>query len=217
MFIPRNKVDAFIDAAKTVVKQRYPNLNSADYTSIIDEKAYQRLNKTLEDATSKGARAVNLIDQTINDDASRKLAPHLVCDVNADMLIMQDEIFGPLLPIKPYDNIEDVIAYINANERPLALYLYSNKKAVQEQVIYNTLSGGMCINDSVVHVAQHDMPFGGVGNSGMGHYHGHEGFIEFSKMRPIFKQGPMSALLMMAPPYGATFDKMYKLMLKFKL
>ncbi|WP_373080998.1 aldehyde dehydrogenase family protein, partial [Zhongshania sp.] len=202
---------------KTVVKQRYPNLSTADYTSIIDDKAYQRLNKTLEDATSKGARAVNLIDQTTNNDALRKLAPHLVCDVNADMMIMQDEIFGPLLPIKPYDNIEDVIEYINANERPLALYLYSNKKALQQQVIYNTLSGGMCINDSVVHVAQHDMPFGGVGNSGMGHYHGHEGFIEFSKMRPIFKQGPISGLLMMAPPYGATFDKMYKLMLKFKL
>ncbi|MFT5889559.1 MAG: coniferyl-aldehyde dehydrogenase [Zhongshania sp.] len=217
VFIPRNKVEAFIDAAKTIVKQRYPDLSTADYTSIIDDKAYQRLNKTLEDATSKGARAVNLIDQASNNDALRKIAPHVVCDVSPDMMIMQDEIFGPLLPIKPYDNIEEVIEYINTNERPLALYLYSNKKAVQQQVIYNTLSGGMCINDSVVHVAQHDMPFGGIGNSGMGHYHGHEGFIEFSKMRPIFKQGPISGLLMMGPPYGATFDKMYKMMLKFKL
>ena len=84
-------------------------------------------------------------------------------------------------------------------------------------MIYNTLSGGMCLNDSVVHVAQHDMPFGGVGNSGMGHYHGYEGFVEFSKMRPIFKQGPISGLLMMAPPYGDFFDKMYKMMLKLKL
>lgn len=217
VFVPRGKVQAFVDAAKTVVKQRYPQLDTADYTSIIDEKSYQRLSKTLDDATSKGAKAVNLMDEVVKDDKLRKIAPHVVCDVNPNMMIMQDEIFGPLLPLKPYDKIEEVIEYINENERPLALYLYSNNKALQNQVIYNTLSGGMCINDSVVHVAQHDMPFGGVGNSGMGHYHGHEGFIEFSKMRPIFKQGPMSGLLMMAPPYGATFDKMYKMMLKLKL
>ncbi len=184
---------------------------------MIDEKAYQRLTQTLDDATTKGANAVNLLDEAARDDSLRKIAPHLVCDVKPDMMIMRDEIFGPLLPIKPYRDLDEVIQYINENERPLALYLYSNNKATQDKVIYNTLSGGMCINDSVVHVAQHDMPFGGVGNSGMGHYHGHEGFVEFSKMRPIFQQGPMSGLLMMAPPYGKTFDTMYKAMLKLKL
>ena len=215
VFVPRNKVEAFVSAAKTVLQKRYPRLDTTDYTSIIDEKSYQRLKETLADATGKGAKAINLLDQAANDDSLRKIAPHIVCDV--DMTIMQEEIFGPLLPIKPYDSIEEVIEYINANERPLALYLYSNDKKLQEQVIYNTLSGGMCLNDSVVHVAQHDMPFGGVGNSGMGHYHGYEGFVEFSKMRPIFKQGPISGLLMMAPPYGDFFDKMYKMMLKLKL
>lgn len=217
VFVPRNKVDAFIEAAKAVIKARYPELTTPDYTSIIDNKSYERLNKTLADATDKGARAINLMDQVARDDRLRKIAPHIVCDVSADMMIMQEEIFGPLLPIKPYDHLEEVIDYINANERPLALYLYSNNKATQQQVIYNTLSGGMCINDSVVHVAQHDMPFGGIGNSGMGHYHGKEGFTEFSKLRPIFKQGPISGLLMMAPPYGKTFDKMYRMMLKLKL
>ena len=217
VFVPRNKVEAFIDAAKAVVKARYPELTTPDYTSIIDSKSYERLNKTLVDATDKGARAVNLMDDVARDDRLRKIAPHIVCDVSADMMIMQAELFGPLLPIKPYDRLEEVIDYINANERPLALYLYSNNKATQQQVIYHTLSGGMCINDSVVHVAQHDMPFGGIGNSGMGHYHGKEGFTEFSKLRPIFKQGPISGLLMMAPPYGKTFDKMYRMMLKLKL
>ena len=217
VFVPRNKVEAFVSAAKTVLQKRYPRLDTTDYTSIIDEKSYQRLKETLADAIGKGAKAINLLDQAANDDSLRKIAPHIVCDVDNDMTIMQEEIFGPLLPIKPYDSIEEVIEYINANERPLALYLYSNDKKLQEQVIYNTLSGGMCLNDSVVHVAQHDMPFGGVGNSGMGHYHGYEGFVEFSKMRPIFKQGPISGLLMMAPPYGDFFDKMYKMMLKLKL
>jgi coniferyl-aldehyde dehydrogenase len=138
-----------------------------------------------------------------------------VAVTNLQAALLQTVAF--LLPIKPYDQIDEAISYINANERPLALYLYSNDKQVQEKVIYNTLSGGMCINDSVFHVAQHDMPFGGIGNSGMGHYHGREGFIEFSKLRPIFKQAPLSSILALAPPYGKTFEKMFQLMLKFKL
>jgi coniferyl-aldehyde dehydrogenase len=132
-------------------------------------------------------------------------------------VIMQEEIFGPLLPVKVYDSIDDVILYINEHERPLALYLYTNDKELEKKVTYNTLSGGMCVNDSVFHVAQHDMPFGGIGNSGMGHYHGQEGFTEFSKMRPIFKQGRYSTVLPLAPPYGKTFETIYKLMIKFKL
>ena len=217
LFVPEQKVPAFIEAAKAIVKARYPRIDTPDYTSLIDQKAYQRLSATLDDATAKGAKAVNLLDEAAKDDTLRKIAPHLVCDVTPDMTIMQDEIFGPLLPIKAYRDLDEVIQYINDHERPLALYLYSNNKATQEKVILNTLSGGMCLNDSVVHVAQHDMPFGGVGNSGMGHYHGQEGFVEFSKMRPIFQQGPMSGLLMMAPPYGKFFDTMYQAMLKLKL
>lgn len=217
VFVPRGKVDAFVEAARKVIGERYPQLDTPDYTSVIDQKAFTRLKETLADATSKGAKPVSLMTGNSIDDSSRKIAPHVVLDTTPDMMIMQDEIFGPLLPIKPYDSIDEVISYINDHERPLALYLYSNNKAVQQQVIYNTLSGGMCINDSVLHVAQHDMPFGGIGNSGMGHYHGKEGFIEFSKLRPIFRQASISSFLQMAPPYGKTFEFMYKLMLKFKL
>ena len=217
VFVPREKVDEFIAVAKKVVSRRYPSASTQDYTSIIDQKAFTRLSSTLEDAVQKGANPINLLGGDPLDEKHRKISPHVVLDTSDDMIIMRDEIFGPLLPIKPYDQIEEAISYINANERPLALYLYSNDKQVQEKVIYNTLSGGMCINDSVFHVAQHDMPFGGIGNSGMGHYHGREGFIEFSKLRPIFKQAPVSGILALAPPYGKTFEKMFQLMLKLKL
>ena len=110
-----------------------------------------------------------------------------------------------------------MIAYINNNERPLALYLFSDDKAAQDRIINNTMSGGMCLNDSMLHVGQHDMPFGGIGNSGMGHYHGEEGFIEFSKLRPIFKQAKKSGILAMAPPYGEGFEKMANTIMKWKL
>lgn len=217
VFVPRSKVDAFVDAAKDIVSRRYPSAQSQDYTSIIDQKAFNRLSNTLTDAVQKGAKTINLLGTDPIDEANRKIPPHLVLETDDNMAIMQDEIFGPLLPIKAYDNIDEVIGYINAHERPLALYLYTNDKALQDKVTYSTLSGGMCINDSVFHVAQHDMPFGGIGNSGMGHYHGHEGFNEFSKLRPIFKQAGFSGILAMAPPYGKTFEKMYNMMIKFKL
>jgi len=218
VFVPRGKVEAFVAAAKTVLQGRYDSASSQDYTSVIDQKAFNRLSSTLADAVSKGAKPVNLLGDDAIIEEQRKIPPHVVLDVNDDMVIMQDEIFGPLLPIKPYDSMDEVIEYINSNERPLALYLYSDDKKLQQHVTLNTLSGGMCINDSMFHVAQHDMPFGGIGNSGMGHYHGYEGFLEFSKLRPIFKQTPfVSGVLLMAPPYGKLFEWMYKMMVKFRL
>ena len=217
VFVPRSKVDAFVEAAKKIVSKRYASTDNNDYTSIIDQKAFNRLSNTLADAEQKGAKPINLLSSDALNEDQRKISPHVVLDTNEDMVIMQDEIFGPLLPIKPYDNIDEVIEYINTNERPLALYLYSNDKQLQDKVTYNTLSGGMCINDSMFHAAQHDIPFGGIGNSGMGHYHGLEGFNEFSKLRPIFKQAPISGVLAMAPPYGKAFEKMYNMMIKFKL
>lgn len=218
VFVPRGKVNEFVEAAKSTVQKRYSSAASADYTSIIDQKAFNRLSNTLADAVDKGANAVNLLGDDRIIEEQRKIPPHVVLDVNDDMVIMQDEIFGPFLPIKPYDSLSEVIEYINSNERPLALYLFSEDKKVQQQVTLNTLSGGMCINDAMFHVAQHDMPFGGIGNSGMGHYHGREGFLEFSKLRPIFKQTPfISGILFMAPPYGKVFDWMYKALIKLKL
>ncbi len=217
VFVPRNKVEEFTTLAKSIVSKRYPTAESKDFTSIIDDKAYNRLIATLKDATDNGATAINLVEASEANAQTRKIPPHIVLEANEDSLIMKDEIFGPFLPIKPYDNIDEVIEYINNHERPLALYLYSNSKAVQEKVTYRTISGGMCINDNMFHAVQHDMPFGGIGNSGMGHYHGKEGFIEFSKLRPIFKQSRFNAIPLLAPPYGKTFDKIVGLMLKLKL
>ncbi|TWX68066.1 coniferyl aldehyde dehydrogenase [Colwellia demingiae] len=217
LFVPRSKVDQFVDLAKDIIKRRYPSIESKDFTSIIDDKAFNRLQTTLQDAVDKGAKAVNLCETGELNTQTRKIPPYIVINTSEDMLIMQDEIFGPLLPIKPYDDLDEVIGYINKNERPLALYIYSNKTQIQQEFINNTLSGGICINDSMLHVAQHDMPFGGIGNSGMGHYHGQEGFNEFSKLRPIFKQAKKSAGLALAPPYGEKFEKLTKAILKWKL
>jgi len=217
VFVPRNRVKEFVELAREIVSGRYPTAESKDFTSIIDEKAFTRLTAVLKDAIDKGAEPINLLGKDNPDPEARKIPPYLVLDPGDDMLLMQEEIFGPILPIKPYDDLDEVIAYINDNERPLALYLFSDDNAAQDKVINNTMSGGMCLNDSMLHVGQHDMPFGGIGNSGMGHYHGEEGFIEFSKLRPIFKQAKKSGILAMAPPYGEGFEKMANTIMKWKL
>jgi coniferyl-aldehyde dehydrogenase len=217
LFIPRSKVNEFVEISREIVSARYPTTASKDFTSIIDDKAFARLTTVLKDAVDKGAEPINLLGEGKPDAEARKIPPYLILDPGDDMLLMQEEIFGPILPVKPYDDLDEVIAYINDNERPLALYLYSNDTAVQDRVIHNTMSGGMCLNDSMLHVGQHDMPFGGIGNSGMGHYHGVEGFNEFSKLRPIFKQAKKSGILAMAPPYGEGFEKMAKTIMKWKL
>ena len=215
--LPESKLEAFVDTARKIMVKRYPDIRNGQFTTIIDDSSYQRLTATMEDAVSKGGRLVNLAPEHTPDAASRLLPPHLVLDASDDMVIMQEEIFGPLLPVRTYRSIDEVLAYINRRYRPLGLYLFSNDKPLQERVIKNTLSGGVSINDCSFHVAQHDMPFGGVGASGMGHYHGREGFAEFSKMRPIFSQFRFSALPLLYPPYGKVFNALYRLMVKLKL
>ena len=207
MFIPETKVDQFIEEAKAIVKQRYPEISTKDYTCVIDDRAFKRLTDTLEDARAKNAEIVNLLPGEDYIPENRKISPTIVKNVNEDMVIMQEEIFGPLLPIMTYQKSADVIEYINNHERPLALYVYSNNKKFQQEVLTNTVSGGVTVNDCAMHVAQHDMPFGGIGNSGIGHYHGYEGFVELSKMKPVFKQSKIT--LAIAPPYGKTFDRIY--------
>lgn len=217
LFIPETKLDAFIEACRAIVPERYAALDSADYTSIIDQAAYDRLKGYLEDAQSKGAQLINLLPGKALDDSSRKIAPHLAVDVDEAMLLLQEEIFGPILPIKTYRNLNEVLDYINDRDRPLALYLFSNLRSVQDRMIGMTQSGGVSINDCGLHVAQHDLPFGGSGASGMGHYHGYEGFLEFSKLRPVFKQFSHPAFPLLYPPYGKRFDRLFNLMIKLKL
>ena len=214
VFVPEGKIDEFIAASKVIISGRYTNIESADYTSIIDDRAYLRLKNTLADAIDQGATATVLVPNSYANDVTRKFPPTLLTQVKGTMRVMQEEIFGPLLPIMAYQHIDDVLGYINSKDRPLALYLFSNDKQLQDKVINKTRSGGVCLNDAALHVGQNDMPFGGAGESGMGQYHGTEGFMAMSKLRPIFKQARFSPLAMMYPPYGQKFDRIIKIMLR---
>ncbi|NIB38435.1 coniferyl aldehyde dehydrogenase [Pseudomaricurvus alkylphenolicus] len=214
LFVPEHRLNDFVTAAKSIVAKRYQSISDGCYTSIIDNKAYERLSITLEDANTKGATLVPLLPGDTHSPELRKISPHLVLNVHDDMTIMQEEIFGPLFPVMTYRNLDDALNYINDRDRPLALYVFSNRKEVQKKVLYGTLSGGMVINDCIQHVAQHDLPFGGIGNSGMGHYHGPEGFREMSKMRPVFKQWRYPGGALLQPPYGKAFDFLIKRMIK---
>jgi coniferyl-aldehyde dehydrogenase len=219
IFVPEGKVKEFVKHAKEFVGSRYDSVNNSDLTAIIDEAAFSRLQATLEDAKDKGAEVINLLQGDALNVADKKVAPHIIVNPSDDMIVMQDEIFGPLLPIKTYKSLDEVVQYINERDRPLGLYMFTNDKKTQDDLFYKTLSGGVCINDCMFHVAQHDMPFGGIGNSGMGHYHGEEGFKEFSKLRPVFKQSALTSkiILMLSPPYGGLFKNVVNLMLKFRL
>jgi coniferyl-aldehyde dehydrogenase len=207
VYLPKGKTTAFVAAAKEIVCARYPDLNSTDFTAIIDERAFQRLTNALEEARAAGATLVQLIPGKAWDAASHKIAPHLVLNAPAGSILLTREIFGPILPILEYDSLEEPIAAINRGPRPLAIYPFSNDANTIQTLLDRVMSGGVSVNDALFHVAQHDLPFGGVGASGMGHYHGYEGFVTFSKMRPVFYQASFSAMKFLWPPYGKFASK----------
>jgi len=213
LFVPEGKAEAFASAAQRIVARRYPDINDRGYTSIIDEKSYRRLRATLEDAERKGARLVPLVPGATWNDALRKFPPHLVLNVSDDMTIMCEEIFGPLFPVKTYRDLDEVVAYIMERDRPLGFYVFTDDQATEEKLLYRTISGGVTINNCILHVAQHDLPFGGSGASGMGQYHGPEGFLEFSKLRPVFTQPRFSLLQWFYPPYTSRHRRLINLLL----
>lgn len=206
-WLPRAGVAAFVEHAKAIVPARYPSLASPDYTSIIDQRSFDRLLQALDDARERGATVLPLLAGPAFDRATRKIAPHLVLDAPADSLLMQREIFGPILPLRAYDSLEEVVHSINAGPRPLAIYPFSHDGARVQMLLDRVMSGGVSVNDALFHVGQHDLPFGGVGESGMGHYHGYEGFVAFSKLRPVFYQARFSSLQFLWPPYGRFADR----------
>jgi coniferyl-aldehyde dehydrogenase len=216
LFVPEAKREAFVAAARRIMPVRYPDTNQPSYTSVIDEKSYRRLRATLEDARQKGATVVPLVPGADFNDALRKIPPHLVLDVTDDMVIMQNEIFGPLLPVKTYRSLDDVVAYVNAKDRPLGFYVFTNDTATEEKLLYSTISGGVSVNNCMLHVAQHDLPFGGTGASGIGQYHGYEGFLEFSKLRPVFRNPRLSLLHLFYPPYTKRTRRMLDFLIKYK-
>jgi coniferyl-aldehyde dehydrogenase len=213
-WLPVDKIDEFVKLAQKIVPRMYKSLASPDYTSIIDPKSFDRLLSALDEARERGARVIPLLPGPPFDAATRKIAPHVVLGAPADSALMQREIFGPILPLRPYHTLDDVIATINDGDRPLAVYPFSKDEVFVQRVLDQVMSGGVSVNDALFHVAQHDLPFGGVGHSGMGHYHGREGFETFSKLRPVFRQAPVSALKFLGPPYGARMDALLKFLIK---
>ncbi|HRO62285.1 coniferyl aldehyde dehydrogenase [Thermomonas sp.] len=202
VLVPKPKRDALVAALRKEVQQRYGEKleNLDDYTRIINDGQYARLRGYLDDARERKVERVTLAGQA--DPVQRLLPPTLLLDPPDDSKAMQDEIFGPLLPIKGYRTLDDAIAYINARERPLALYPFSNERASVERILNETLAGGITVNDALFHFAVTNLPFGGVGASGMGAYHARAGFDAMSKQLPVFWQSGFSGGDRLKPPYS---------------
>ncbi len=209
---PKDKVESFVTAAQASVSKMFPTIkDNPDYTSIVAQRHYDRIMGYVDDARAKGARIVELKPEgeDFSQQEHRKIPPTLILDPTDDMKVMQEEIFGPLLPVKTYSSMDEAIGYVNSHDRPLGLYYFGDDAAEQEKVLSSTTPGGVTVNDVIFHVAQENLPFGGVGPSGMGSYHGHDGFLEFSHRKAIYTQikkdiGPLQA---MRPPYGPGIRK----------
>ncbi len=202
VLVPHAKRDALARALREEVQSRYGNglANLDDYTRIVNDGQYARLQGYLEDAAARGVDVVTLAGSA--DAAQRILPPTLLLDPPDEATVMQEEIFGPLLPLKGYRTLDDAIAYINARDRPLALYPFSHDDATVERILQQTLAGGVSVNDTLFHFAVGDLPFGGVGASGMGAYHARAGFDAMSKQLPVFRQARLAGGDLLKPPYS---------------
>lgn len=213
VLLPRARQQEFIDRARAVFARMYPDFSrGGQYASIITARQHARLLRLLEAAVAGGALAHPLA--AARDDAARLLPPTLLTGVAADADVMREEIFGPLLPLVPYDRLDDALDYIAERPHPLALYLFESDDAVVRRVLERTHAGGVSVNDTLYHIAQHHLPFGGVGPSGMGAYHGEDGFRTFSKMKPVFRQSRFATTSLLNPPYGARFRRVLELLLR---
>jgi coniferyl-aldehyde dehydrogenase len=209
--VPKDKAKDFVSEATGAVATMFPTLkDNPDYTSVINQRHYDRLMGYLDDARAKGAEIIELnpAKENFSQQPFHKIPPTIVLNPTDDMKIMKDEIFGPLLPVKTYDTVDEVIGYVNDHPRPLGLYYFGADDKEQEKVLTRTTSGGVSVNDTIMHVSMEDLPFGGVGPSGMGAYHGHDGFKTFSHAKAVFKQAKMDVTAMMRPPYGEKIQKM---------
>lgn len=213
MLVPEEKADALTAAVVDAASRFYPRLiDNPDYTSVINPRHRERIESYVADATEKGARAI--VVNPANEDFSRqngtnKLPLTVLRDVHDQMKVMQDEIFGPVLPVMTYRQVDEAIDYVNAHPRPLGLYYFGTDAAEQRRVLDRTTSGGVTVNDVVFHVSQEDLPFGGVGPAGMGAYHGFDGFKTFSHAKAVFRQTGVDVARLggVKPPYGPALDK----------
>jgi len=218
-YVPEDQLNDYVDGLKASAEKMFPSfLSNEDYCSVINERHFERLQSYLSDAKAKGATIVeiNPANETFEGQPHHKIPPTLILNATDDMLVMQEEIFGPLMPVRTYKNIDEVINYINSNPRPLGLYYFGSDGQEERHVLDRTTSGGVTINDVVMHVSQEDLPFGGVGHSGMGSYHGFDGFKTFSHTKSIYTQSKMDigAMTGMSPPFNEKTEKTIKQMLK---
>jgi coniferyl-aldehyde dehydrogenase len=213
LLVPEEQLDQVVEQATQAVREMYPTLlNNQQYTAVINHRHYQRLNNNLADAHERSIQtvAINPANEDFESNPNQKIPPTLIINPSDDAMCMQDEIFGPLLPIKTYKNFEETIAYINQNPRPLAAYYFGQDPSEEKRFLTGTTSGGVCINDVMFHMLQKDLPFGGIGPSGMGAYHGIEGFKTFSHAKAIYRQTRrfnVAKLAGLLPPYGDTSEK----------
>ncbi|MFD2366761.1 coniferyl aldehyde dehydrogenase [Pseudoduganella sp. GCM10020061] len=209
-FVPRARLERFAEAARRAASAFYPSGDTRDYTSIVSQRHADRLQALLDDALARGARAVPLTDMRA-DPARRLFPPVLLFDCAPGSRVLEEEIFGPILPVLAYDTLDEALAWINARPRPLALYLFETDRATIRRVVEHTVSGGVTVNDTLLHVAQDSLPFGGVGASGMGSYHGEEGFRNFSHLKPVFRQGRLSPVGWLYPPFGRLHERVMRM------
>ena len=212
--VPEGSVDAFVSQIEKAAATMYPSYAAnADYTAIVNARHYARLAGLVADAREKGARVIELNPARETPDAgSRKMLPTLIVGASDALAAMREEIFGPILPIETYTTIDDAIAKINARPHPLAFYYFGRDGARTGKVLEETLAGGVTVNDTLWHFAHKNLPFGGVGASGIGGYHGEASFLAFTHRKPVFVQPRFAATRFLQPPYGAVFEKVLALL-----
>jgi len=212
-FVPASRLEAFITTCKNTIKTMFPTIaDNPDFVSVINERHFDRVKGYIDEAREAGTRVVELnpANEDWNDRARHKIPLHLIVEPSDDLKCMQDEIFGPILNIKTYRTVDECLEFIAQRPRPLAMYYFGNDKIEREHILANSIAGGVTVNDIAMHVACDDMPFGGVGNSGIGNYRGFEGFRTFSHAKSVFSQGfvNLAKLAGTLPPYSDKVDKM---------
>ncbi|RWA68790.1 coniferyl aldehyde dehydrogenase [Mesorhizobium sp.] len=214
LLVPQGQGAAIATKLAAAMARLYPSLrDNPDYTAIVSERHHQRLSDMIAEAREAGADVteVNPANEELGV-SDRKLAPVLVRNAGENLRLMREEIFGPVLPILEYGSVDEAIEHVNRGERPLALYWFGKDSAHRQRVMRETVAGGVTVNDCMMHLVQERQPFGGVGESGLGAYHGEWGFRNFSKEKPIFVQSRLSAGGMLRPPYGRTFERLFRLL-----
>ena len=212
VLIQRKYHEQFISLAKEWMDKHYPNIETnPDYSRIINVQQFKRVKGYLDALSGDEIHSLTAAESNME---TRLMPPVIVSEPASDSDVMQNEIFAPILPLMHYETLDDAIQFVNARPRPLALYIFGDNYSGIEKVRNNTVSGGLCINEVLIHVAQHDLPFGGVGDSGTGVYHGKAGFERLSHMKPVFVQSKLNGLNLLLPPYGGLFKKAMALFLK---